>query len=201
MPPVRSVGPRSPGVCLSASCRHQFLVAAAAAPALRPMAAEVVSVVFLGGDQFWTVLLSARLGYRHITYAEWVARWPRWNDRVAAMSEAGAPAIAGAFPIPLSRGRRSDGGSLQLRPGGGSAAGGMDRSAAGVQARQAQRGDALSAGHRRPPGPAAAGMPFPAADRPDHQRSGTAAVCGSDQSHRPPLRRPLWRSRPSRACW
>ena len=45
-------------------------------------------VVFLGGDQFWTVLLSARLGYRHITYAEWVARWPRWNDRVAAMSEA-----------------------------------------------------------------------------------------------------------------
>ena len=30
-------------------------------------------VVFLGGDQFWTVLLSARLGYRHITYAEWVA--------------------------------------------------------------------------------------------------------------------------------
>ena len=44
-------------------------------------------VVFLGGDQFWTVLLSARLGYRHITYAEWVARWPQWNDRIAAMSE------------------------------------------------------------------------------------------------------------------
>ena len=43
-------------------------------------------VVFLGGDQFWSVLLSARLGYRHITYAEWVARWPRWNDRIAAMS-------------------------------------------------------------------------------------------------------------------
>ena len=42
-------------------------------------------VVFLGGDQFWSVLLSARLGYRHITYAEWVARWPRWNDRIAAM--------------------------------------------------------------------------------------------------------------------
>ncbi|MCT0218543.1 glycosyl transferase [Synechococcus sp. CS-1329] len=42
-------------------------------------------VVFLGGDQFWTVLLSARLGYRHLTYAEWVARWPRWNDRIAAM--------------------------------------------------------------------------------------------------------------------
>ena len=33
-------------------------------------------VVFLGGDQFWTVLLSARLGYRHITYAEWVALLP-----------------------------------------------------------------------------------------------------------------------------
>ncbi len=43
-------------------------------------------VVFLGGDQFWSVLLSARLGYRHITYAEWIVRWPQWNDRIAAMS-------------------------------------------------------------------------------------------------------------------
>ncbi|WP_320666617.1 glycosyl transferase [Prochlorococcus sp. MIT 1307] len=43
-------------------------------------------VVFLGGDQFWSVLLSARLGYRHLTYAEWVARWPQWNDKIAAMS-------------------------------------------------------------------------------------------------------------------
>jgi len=49
-------------------------------------------VVFLGGDQFWTVLLSARLGYRHLTYAEWVARWPRWNDAIAAM---GPSALAG----------------------------------------------------------------------------------------------------------
>ncbi len=44
-------------------------------------------VVFLGGDQFWSVLLSARLGYKHITYAEWLARWPYWNDSIAAMSE------------------------------------------------------------------------------------------------------------------
>ena len=43
-------------------------------------------VVFLGGDQFWSVLLSARLGYQHLTYAEWVVRWPQWNDRIAAMS-------------------------------------------------------------------------------------------------------------------
>jgi hypothetical protein len=50
-------------------------------------------VVFLGGDQFWTVLLSARLGYRHLTYAEWVARWPRWNDRIAAMGARAANAL------------------------------------------------------------------------------------------------------------
>jgi len=43
-------------------------------------------VVFLGGDQFWSVLISARLGYKHLTYAEWIARWPQWNDTVAAMS-------------------------------------------------------------------------------------------------------------------
>ena len=47
-------------------------------------------VVFLGGDQFWTVLLSARLGYRHLSYVEWVARWPRWNDRIATMGERAA---------------------------------------------------------------------------------------------------------------
>ncbi|MFO0039542.1 MAG: glycosyl transferase [Synechococcaceae cyanobacterium] len=51
-------------------------------------------VVFLGGDQFWTVLLSARLGYRHLTYAEWVARWPRWNDRVALMGPQAANRLA-----------------------------------------------------------------------------------------------------------
>ena len=43
-------------------------------------------VIFLGGDQFWSVLLSARLGYLHMTYAEWTARWPFWNDRIVAMS-------------------------------------------------------------------------------------------------------------------
>ena len=44
-------------------------------------------VIFLGGDQFWSVLLSARLGYLNMTYAEWIARWPYWNDRIVAMSE------------------------------------------------------------------------------------------------------------------
>jgi len=50
-------------------------------------------VVFLGGDQFWTVLLSARLGYRHLTYAEWVARWPQWNDAIAAMGATALEAL------------------------------------------------------------------------------------------------------------
>ena len=44
-------------------------------------------VVFLGGDQFWSVLLSKRLGYANITYSEWVARWPRWCDIIATMNE------------------------------------------------------------------------------------------------------------------
>ena len=43
-------------------------------------------VVFLGGDQFWSVLLAARLKYKNITYSEWITRWPFWNDRIAAMS-------------------------------------------------------------------------------------------------------------------
>jgi len=44
-------------------------------------------VVFLGGDQFWNILLAKRLGYQSITYAEWIARWPRWNLHIAAMNE------------------------------------------------------------------------------------------------------------------
>ena len=89
-------------------------------------------VVFLGGDQFWTVLLSARLGYRHLTYAEWVARWPRWNDRIAAMgttaSERLSPrwqsrcAVVGDLMADLSESARSntplpDGEWVALLPG------------------------------------------------------------------------------------
>ncbi len=43
-------------------------------------------VIFLGGDQFWSVLLAKRLGYINITYAEWISRWPRWNNIIAAMN-------------------------------------------------------------------------------------------------------------------
>ncbi len=45
------------------------------------------TVIFLGGDQLWSVLLAKRLGYKCITYAEWEARWPRWNSSIAAMNE------------------------------------------------------------------------------------------------------------------
>ena len=44
-------------------------------------------VIFLGGDQFWSVLLAKRLGYMNITYTEWISRWPRWSDKIAAMNE------------------------------------------------------------------------------------------------------------------
>jgi lipid A disaccharide synthetase len=43
-------------------------------------------VIFLGGDQFWGILLAKRLGYLNITYAEWVSRWPKWSDEIAAMN-------------------------------------------------------------------------------------------------------------------
>jgi len=43
-------------------------------------------VVFLGGDQFYTVAIAKRLGYSSLIYAEWSARWYRLIDRFAAMS-------------------------------------------------------------------------------------------------------------------
>ena len=44
-------------------------------------------VVFLGGDQFWSILLAKRLGYINITYAEWISRWPQWTNEIAAMNK------------------------------------------------------------------------------------------------------------------
>jgi len=43
-------------------------------------------VIFLGGDQFWSILLAKRLGYINITYAEWISRWPQWTNIIAAMN-------------------------------------------------------------------------------------------------------------------
>lgn len=40
-------------------------------------------VVFLGGDQFFTVAIARRLGYKTVIYAEWSARWLNWVDRFA----------------------------------------------------------------------------------------------------------------------
>lgn len=38
-------------------------------------------VLYLGGDQFYAVVLGKRLGYAIVTYAEWQARWLPWIDR------------------------------------------------------------------------------------------------------------------------
>ena len=42
-------------------------------------------VVFLGGDQFFPVVISRRLGYRTVVYAEWDTRWHRWIDQFGIM--------------------------------------------------------------------------------------------------------------------
>jgi lipid A disaccharide synthetase len=43
-------------------------------------------VIFLGGDQFFPVVIGKRLGYQTVVYAEWAARWPSLIDRFAAMN-------------------------------------------------------------------------------------------------------------------
>lgn len=40
-------------------------------------------VIFLGGDQFFAILIAARLRYRSLIYAEWDARWLKYGDRYA----------------------------------------------------------------------------------------------------------------------
>ncbi|MBD2099470.1 lipid-A-disaccharide synthase [Leptolyngbya sp. FACHB-261] len=43
-------------------------------------------VLFLGGDQFFTLVVARRLGYRSVVYAEWEARWQGWIDAFGVMS-------------------------------------------------------------------------------------------------------------------
>lgn len=43
-------------------------------------------VLFLGGDQFFAIVIGKRLGYRTVIYAEWEARWHAWGDRFAVMN-------------------------------------------------------------------------------------------------------------------
>lgn len=43
-------------------------------------------VLFLGGDQFFPIVIAKRLGYRTVIYAEWEARWHAWGDRFAVMN-------------------------------------------------------------------------------------------------------------------
>ncbi|MBR8838982.1 MAG: lipid-A-disaccharide synthase [Stigonema ocellatum SAG 48.90 = DSM 106950] len=51
-------------------------------------------VVFLGGDQFFPVVIGKRLGYRTVVYAEWEARWYGFIDRFGVMK----PEVAARVP-------------------------------------------------------------------------------------------------------
>ncbi len=54
-------------------------------------------VIFLGGDQFYTVAISKRLGYSSLIYAEWEARWYRWIHRFAVMNDTVVNKVPGAY--------------------------------------------------------------------------------------------------------
>ncbi|BAQ65639.1 hypothetical protein [Geminocystis sp. NIES-3709] len=45
-------------------------------------------VIFLGGDQFFTLVIAKRLGFQSLIYAEWDARWYRYIDYFAVMNDA-----------------------------------------------------------------------------------------------------------------
>jgi lipid-A-disaccharide synthase len=54
-------------------------------------------VIFLGGDQFFPVVIGKRLGYRTLIYAEWEARWHRWIDRFGVMRSTTIDAAPAAY--------------------------------------------------------------------------------------------------------
>jgi lipid-A-disaccharide synthase len=80
---------------------------------------ETGVVVFLGGDQFFPVVIGKRLGYRTVVYAEWDARWHAWIDRFGVMQSkiiADAPkkyahklTVVGDLMADVGAGGRGDG--------------------------------------------------------------------------------------------
>ncbi|MBF2074421.1 MAG: lipid-A-disaccharide synthase [Synechococcales cyanobacterium C42_A2020_086] len=60
-------------------------------------------VIFLGGDQFYTVVIGKRLGYKTLVYSEWETRWHRWIDGFATMNadlvQQAPPAYAAKFTV------------------------------------------------------------------------------------------------------
>ena len=54
-------------------------------------------VVFLGGDQFYTLVISKRLKYSSLIYAEWDARWYRYIDRFAVMNQRAIDRVPPAY--------------------------------------------------------------------------------------------------------
>jgi len=44
-------------------------------------------IIFLGGDQFFTLVIAKRLGYQSLIYAEWEARWYRYINYFAVMNQ------------------------------------------------------------------------------------------------------------------
>jgi hypothetical protein len=59
-------------------------------------------VLFLGGDQFFPVVIGRRLGYQTVIYAEREARWPRWIDRYGAKSEAVVRSVPSRYQSKLT---------------------------------------------------------------------------------------------------
>lgn len=54
-------------------------------------------VVFLGGDQLYTLLVAKRLGYRTAVYAEWEARWVSQIDRFGVMRSGVAQKVSSRY--------------------------------------------------------------------------------------------------------
>ena len=54
-------------------------------------------VLFLGGDQFFPVVIGKRLGYRTVVYAEWEARWHSLVDRFGVMNSTICDRVAAQY--------------------------------------------------------------------------------------------------------
>jgi lipid A disaccharide synthetase len=95
-------------------------------------------VVFLGGDQFFPVVIGKKLNYRTVVYAEWEARWHSLIDRFGVMK----PEVANRVPQKYAH-KFTVVGDLMVEAGGRGGGGAISGAISGAGSAGSAGGDKL----------------------------------------------------------
>jgi len=118
-------------------------------------------VLFLGGDQFFPVVIGKKLNYRTVVYAEWEVRWHSFIDRFAVMKSEVANRVSQKYAYKFSVV-----GDLMVEAGGSVRGGEGERGGQGDKETRGQGGQGGQGGYEfssplSPPSPPSPLSPTP----------------------------------------